>query len=103
MQWTERDASWPLAEIQVHGRVSVRFDHATWHKRRGWSPPPAKDLLGTCTDDPCIEKMGGGGGGGGGGLQDFLGWTALSAQTSTECLGSVPGLGEARPVARGLA
>ena len=28
----EREAPWPLAEIQDHGRLSFRFDLATWQK-----------------------------------------------------------------------
>ena len=78
----EGDAPWRLARIQGHGRLSVRFDRATWHKLPGWSSPPAKDLLATCTG-PFREKMV---------EQDFLDSTAPSAQTSTvsflwQCLG----------------
>ena len=38
----EREAPWPLAEIQDHGRLSSRFDLATWQKDGGGLLRPLK-------------------------------------------------------------
>ena len=91
----EREVPWPLAEIQDHGRLSSRFDLATWQKDAGVVYSTRQRLAGNCTD-PFREKMG---------EQDFLDSTASARLRLSVCFGSALGLGEqgARPLAGGLA
>ena len=92
----EREAPWPLAEVQDHGRLSSRFDLATWHKDGGGLLRPLK-TCGQPAPTPFARRWG-----------SRISWIRPHPQRRLRpsvCFGSVSALVEqgARSVAGGLA